>query len=92
MSKKIRLTDTTPEADAVLLQLLRQAPVWRKWELMSQLNDMTRSLALGDLRDRYPQSDEVDLNRLLADRLLGAALAETVYGPSPNLDNQIDEL
>ena len=78
-----QLTDTTPEADALLLQLLRQTPVWRKWELMSQLNDMTKSLALGDLRRRYPQATPDELRRLLADRLLGVELAEKAYGPGP---------
>ena len=86
------LTDTRPDADAVLIKLLRQTPVWRKWELMSHLNDMTRSLALGDILHRYPQASDSDLQRLLADRLLGAELAETVYGPRPNLADPIDEL
>ncbi len=84
------LSDTTAEADALLLQLLRQTPIRRKWELMSQLNDMTRSLALGDLKRRDPHATADELRRLLADRLLGAELAETVYGAKPTLQESSD--
>jgi hypothetical protein len=78
------MTDTTPEADAVLLQLLRQTPVWRKLQLMSQLNDMARTLALSGLREQYPQATEAELQRLLAARLLGEKLAASAYGPRPD--------
>jgi len=80
------LTDTTPEADAVLLQLLRQTPVWRKLQLMDQLNQMAHAMVLSDLRQRYPQATPDELRRLLADRLLGAELAAKVYGPAPQLE------
>jgi hypothetical protein len=79
------LSDTQPEAEAVLLHLLRQAPVWRKLQLMGQLNQMARSLALSGLRQQYPQATEAELQRLLADRLLGVELASKVYGPGPGL-------
>jgi hypothetical protein len=75
--------DTTPEADGVLLQLLSQTPVWRKLQLMEGLNQMTHAVALGNLRQRYPGASAEDLQRLLADRLLGAELAARVYGPPP---------
>lgn len=77
-------TDTQPEAEAVLLALLRQAPVWRKLQLMDQLNQMTRSLAMGGLRQQHPAADERELRRLLAERLFGRdvarQLAETITG------------
>jgi hypothetical protein len=78
------MRDTTPEANAVLLRLLRQAPVWRKLQLVSQLNDMARNLALSSLRTQYPQATETELQRLLAARLLGEELATSVYGPKPD--------
>lgn len=84
------IADTTPEAEALLLQLLRQMPVRRKLQLMSQLNEMTRTLALGSLRQQYPQATEDELRRLLADCLLGAELAALVYGPRPRLRGTAD--
>jgi hypothetical protein len=76
--------DTTPEAEAVLINLLRQAPPWRKLEMMSQINETVRTLALSGLRHRHPDASEAELRRRLADILLGPELALKVYGPLIN--------
>jgi hypothetical protein len=75
--------DTHPEAEALLIRLLRQAPPWRKLEMVEQLNQSVKLLALSGLRQRYPQDDEECLRRRLADLLLGEELAFKVYGPVP---------
>lgn len=81
--ERMAVSDTRPEAEQVLVALLRQAPTWRKLALMGQLNAMTKSMALNELRRHYPDASERALRRRLAERLLGAELAETVYGPLP---------
>lgn len=73
--------DTSPEAEEVLLELLRQAPPWRKLEMVGQMSHTVRTLALSGLRTRYPQAGEAELRRRLADLLLGPELAEQAYGP-----------
>jgi len=73
--------DTRPEAEAVLIRLLRQAPPWRKLEMVDQLNQSVKLLALAGLRQRYQQDSEDQLHRRLADLLLGDELALKVYGP-----------
>ena len=73
--------DTRPEAEAVLIGLLRQAPPWRKMEMVGELNATARSLALAGLRQRHPDAGEAELRRRLAALLLGGELAERVYGP-----------
>ncbi len=73
--------DTRPEAEAVLIELLRQAPPWRKLHMVGQLNQTVRTLALSGLRQRHPQADPQELRRRLADLLLGPELAARVYGP-----------
>ncbi len=73
--------DTTPEAEQVLIQLLRQAPPWRKLAMLGQLNAAARTLALTGLRQRYPQATFPELQRHLADLLLGSELANQAYGP-----------
>ncbi|MFQ5858784.1 MAG: hypothetical protein ACE5LU_24550 [Anaerolineae bacterium] len=73
--------DTRPEAEAVLIGLLRQAPPWRKLHMVSQLNQTVRTLALSGLRARHPDATPQELRRRLADLLLGADLAAQVYGP-----------
>lgn len=81
-------TDTRPEAEAVLVQLTRQAPPWRKLEMVVQLNQSTRTLMLSGLRERYPQADEMELRRRMADLLLGPELALQAYGPLPKMVNE----
>lgn len=73
--------DTSPEAEEVLLRLLRQAPAWRKLYMVGELNEAVRTLALSGLRTRYPRASAQELRRRLADILLGPELAERAYGP-----------
>ena len=75
--------DTHPEAEAVLIRLLRQAPTWRKLEMVDQLNESVKLLALAGLRQRFPQEDDERIRRRLADLLLGEEMALKVYGPLP---------
>jgi len=78
--------DTSPEAEAALIALLREAPAWRKLRAMGQLNAMAKVLALSGLRERYPQATEPELQRRLADRVLGKELAAEVYGPYSRME------
>ena len=73
--------DTRPEAEAVFIGLLRQAPPWRKLIMVGQLNQAVRTLALSGLRTRHPEATSEELRRRLADLLLGPDLAAQVYGP-----------
>jgi hypothetical protein len=41
-------------------------------------------LAIAGLRSRYPEAPPEELQRRLADLLLGASLAELAYGPLAN--------
>ncbi|MCA9923054.1 MAG: hypothetical protein KC421_11815 [Anaerolineales bacterium] len=74
-------SDTHPAADEILNRLLRQAPVWRKMEMLADLNRTARQLAMEGLRERLPEASEPVLRRHLADLLLGPELAERAYGP-----------
>ena len=75
--------DTRPEVEQVQIALLRRAPAWRKLEMLGQLNEAVRTLALSGLRQRYPQATPDELRRRLADLILGPDLAARVYGPLP---------
>jgi hypothetical protein len=65
----------------VLIELPRQAPPWHKLQMVGQLNQAVRSLALSGLRQRYPQTTSQELHCRLADLLLGPELAARLYGP-----------
>jgi hypothetical protein len=73
--------DTRPEAEAVLIDLLREAPPWRKLEMVCQLNEAVKTMMLSGLKERYPQDPPALLHRRMADLLLGSELASQVYGP-----------
>lgn len=72
--------DTHPNAEAVLIRLLREAAPWRKLEMVDQLNQAVKLLMLSGLRQRYPHENEARINRRLAGLLLGEELASKVYG------------
>ena len=74
------LSDTSPEAEAILITLLRQAPAWRKFKMVGDLNATVKQFALTGIRQRHPMATEREINRHLADLLLGEELAALVYG------------
>ena len=79
----LRLSDTSQATERVLFDLAREAPAWRKVELMGEMYRTVCDLALSGLRSRYPRSSENELRRRLADILLGTELALRAYGPFP---------
>ena len=77
------VSDTHPDMERLQLELLRQAPTWRKAQMLGEMYAAMKQLALSGLRSRYPEADERELQRRLADLLLPAEVAERVYGPPP---------
>lgn len=75
--------DTSPEAERVLIELLRQASPARKMQMVLEANRTARTLALTGLRERYPNDSPERLRRRLADLWLGPELAAKAYGPLP---------
>ena len=75
--------DTSPEAERVLLELLRQVPLWRKLSMVEDTNCSVKELLMTGLRDRFPQDPPAVLRRRLADLWLGPELSAAAYGPPP---------
>jgi hypothetical protein len=75
--------DTHPDAERVLIELLRRASPARKIAMMIEANRTARMLALTGLRERHPNDSPAQLQRRLADLWLGPDLAAKAYGPSP---------
>jgi len=73
--------DTHRDADRVQIDLMRRTPVWRKMDLLAQLNQAAKLFAISGLRRRHPGATEGEIRRRLADLILGEELAERVYGP-----------
>ena len=73
--------DTHPDAERVLIELLRRATPARKMAMVIDANHTTRLLALTGLRERHPRESSARLRRRLADLWLGPDLAAKAYGP-----------
>jgi hypothetical protein len=72
--------DTSSESERILVDLLRNAPPWRKIKMVMDLNRVIHDLNLYGLRKLYPTADEPEIKRHMADLLLGTVLAERVFG------------
>lgn len=75
--------DTSPEAHRVLVRLWRETPSWRKLEIMCELNAAVKLLTREGLILRFPDASPEEIDRRLADLLLGPQLAARVYGLPP---------
>jgi hypothetical protein len=75
--------DTSPEAERVLLALLRRTPAWRRLQLADRMSATARQLCLAGLRARHPNASQAELDRRFADLHLGPELAAKAYGPPP---------
>jgi len=56
-------------------------PPWRKLEMVGQMNQAVRQLAIIGLKQRHPNDPPERIQRWLADLMLGEEVAEKVYGP-----------
>ena len=74
--------DTSPEIERMQIERLQQMPTWRKVELVGDMNNAVRTLALAGLRQRHPDDTPKQRHRRLADLMLGPELAARVYGPT----------
>ena len=73
--------DTSPEAERVLIELLRQAPAWRKLRMVEDTNRSVKDLLMAGLRQRFPQDPPEVLRRRFAELWLGPELSAAAYGP-----------
>jgi len=81
LRKYSMLTDTSPQIEQLQLDLLRNAPSWKKADMWAQMVQTAKLLALRGVKARHPKASENEINRRLAGLLLGEELAEKVYGP-----------
>ncbi len=75
------MKDTHPKIEQLQIEMMRQAPVWKKAHMVGQMFLTMKELSLAGLRSRHPKADEKELQRRLADIIVGEELAEKAYGP-----------
>lgn len=80
---KTQSRDTSPEAEAVQIELLRRMTPAQKFELVLRLNRQARALQLAGIRRRHPGADEHELRMRLASLWLDRETMVKVYGWDP---------
>jgi hypothetical protein len=78
--------DTTPEAQAVLDELVRRAPVWKRMEILFDLIEMNVEMIKADLRSRYPNADAKELHKRYAARVLSREEVIKVFDWDPEVE------
>ena len=78
--------DTTPEAEAVLIDLVRRAPVWKRLQVVDQMYETLRQLALTDIQRRHPDANVQEINRRLAARVLTRTDMINAYQWDPEIE------
>jgi hypothetical protein len=81
---RLGLSDTSPEAERVLIELYRRMPGWRKMQQVTELTRAVNLLALTDIRRRHPHASERELTLRLASRRLPAETMRKVFGWDPD--------
>jgi hypothetical protein len=76
-------SDTTPEAQQVMFELLRRAPAWKRLALMCELIQATRALMLAGLRRRFPAASEEEIRRRFIAKVLTREQVIGAYGFAP---------
>jgi len=80
--KRTRLfRDTDPEVERLLIDRARELSPRERLERVARLNRDVRRLARRGLELRDPAASADQIQRRLADLLLGEALAGAAYGP-----------
>ena len=78
--------DTHPKMEALQMRLWRSASPMRKMQMLAQLKQSAKILAMAGLRRQYPKASENELRRRLAGLLLGEETARKVYGDLPDAE------
>jgi len=73
-------SDTHPKIEQMQIELIRKMPSWKKFAAIDDLSETVRTFALSGIRQRHPEATAEQLQRMLADILLGRDLARKVYG------------
>lgn len=72
--------DTHPTIEALQMDKIRRTPPWKKMAVVDSLNETIRTLAISGIQQRHPTATPEQVRRMLSEMLLGAELAEKVYG------------
>jgi len=71
-------SDTTPEAEHVQIELIRQAPITKRVALMEAWSQFLIEANKQGIRQRHPDSSEEEINLIFVANNYGQALADNL--------------
>ena len=74
------IADTSPDAEALQIDLLRKAPMWKRLRAAGEMSETVMLLSRLGVARRNPGAFPAELRRLTAEAILGPELAARVYG------------
>ena len=86
MKQRTGLSDTTPEAERVLIELARGTPDAKKIDQVFQMIESVRSFGMIGLRSRHPHASEDELKRRMAAIVFDRETVVEVYGWDPKIE------
>jgi len=72
-------SDTHEKIEQMQIEIIRRMPSWRKFALVDNLNETVKAFAMSGIRQSHPEASAEQVQRLLAERMLGSELAHKVY-------------
>ena len=81
LEQQMPAIDTSPEAEAFQINLLRKAPTWKRLRAAAEMSETVMLLSRLGVARRNPGASPSELRRLVAKTILGPELASRVYGP-----------
>lgn len=86
MKQRTGLSDTTPEAERVLIELARAMPDAKKIDQVFELIETVRRFGMIGLRSRYPEASEDELRKRMAAIVFDRETVVEVYGWDPKIE------
>jgi len=72
-------SDTHPKMEALQIEFIRRMTTWKKFAIVYGLNETVKTLAMSGIKQRHPAATPQQVQRMLAELMLGAELAHKVY-------------
>ena len=72
-------SDTNPKIERMQFEIIRKMPTWKKFAAVDDLNETVKALATSGIKQRHPDASQKQIQRMLADIMLGPELASKVY-------------
>jgi hypothetical protein len=76
-------SDTSPEAERIYIELLREAPPWRKAAIIESLTRACQELAVSGIHMRFPRAGVKEIRMRLAALWMDRDTMMRVFGWDP---------